>query len=301
MSGLGLLAAALVLATSVAVAFAWRAAQIPTASELRRSVTEQVAAAVEQVGDAIGGALPEAPAVTLSGDPPGFVRVRRPDLPSGPRRVGIQAGHWKTEEAPPALGRILTQTGTNWEGLSEWELNLDIAERVAALLREKGLAVDVLPTTVPPGYLADAFVALHADGDGTGEKSGYKIAHSNRRTPFEDRLVADLRDEYQAATRLDFDAAGITRDMTGYYAFAWSRVRYAAAPHTPSAILEMGFLSNDRDRALMTARADEVAGGIANGILRFLDESPRAALFGQDLLMPPAPALRSGSPAPSVP
>ncbi|MFN2519865.1 MAG: N-acetylmuramoyl-L-alanine amidase [Candidatus Limnocylindria bacterium] len=263
-------------------------------------MTDQVAAAVEQVGDAIGGALPDAPTVSLPGDPPGYIRVRRPDVPPGPRRVGIQAGHWKTQEAPSALGRLLTQTGTSWDGVDEWEVNLDIAERVAVLLRDKGLAVDVLPTTVPPGYLADAFVSLHADGDGTGAKSGYKIAHSTRRTSFEDRLVADLRDEYESATGLEFDATGITRNMTGYYAFAWSRVRYATAPHTPSAIVEMGFLSNDNDRALMTEGADQVAAGIASGILRFLDEVPQQKLFGQDLLLPPTPA-RPASPSPSAP
>lgn len=274
--------------------------QAPTRSQLERSVTDQVAAAVEQVGDAIGGALSDAPTVSLPGDPPGYIRVRRPDVPPGPRRVGIQAGHWKTQEAPPALGRLLTQTGTSWDGVDEWEVNLDIAERVAVLLREKGLAVDVLPTTVPPGYLADAFVSLHADGDGTGGKSGYKIAHSTRRTSFEDRLVADLRDEYESATGLEFDATGITRNMTGYYAFAWNRVRYATAPHTPSAILEMGFLSNDGDRALMTEGADQVAAGIASGILRFLDEVPQQKLFGQDLLLPPTPA-RPASASPSAP
>ncbi|MDP9265016.1 MAG: N-acetylmuramoyl-L-alanine amidase [Chloroflexota bacterium] len=300
-SGRGVLVATLVLVSSLTAALAWRAAQAPAGSPLQRSVTDQLAAAVGQVEDAIAGGIADAPRVSLPGDPPGYVRVRRPDVPPGPRRVGIQAGHWKTQEAPPELGRILTQTGTSWNGLTEWEVNIDVAERVAGLLRDKGLVVDVLPTTIPPGYLADAFVALHADGDGVGDKSGYKVSHSTRRTPFEDRLVADVRAEYEAATGLDFDAAGITRNMTGYYAFAWSRVRYSAAPHTPSAILEMGFLSNDHDRGLMTAQADEVATGIANGILRFLDEVPPATLFGQDLLLPPAPAFRPASPSPSAP
>jgi len=226
-----------------------------------------------------------------SGDPAGFVRIAPPKVPDGPRRVGIQAGHWMTDNVPPELQKLEDQTGASWEGINEVDINLDIAERVATLLRSKGLAVDVLPTTIPAGYVADAVVALHADSDGVGENSGFKMAHSTRRSPYEDQLLNDVKDEYAAATGLDYDATHVTRNMTNYYLFSWNRFRSSTSPFTPSVILEMGYLSNDGDRALMTDQADIVATGIANGILRFLGEVPSTAIFGKDLVLPPTRAF----------
>lgn len=239
------------------------------------------------MADVVGATLKAAD----PGDAPGSVRIAKPTtLPlNGPRKVALQAGHWLTQEAPPELGRILQQTGTSWNGITEVEVNIDIAERVAALLATKGVQAEVLPTTVPPGYLADAFVSLHADGDGTGEKSGFKSARSARRGLFEDRLQTLVNSEFAKATDLHYDANGISRNMTGYYAMAWSRIRYSTSPFTPSMILEMGYLSNDWDRHLMVDKADVLASAIANGILTFLDENPRSKLFGQDLVLPPAP------------
>jgi hypothetical protein len=226
-----------------------------------------------------------------SGDPRGYVRISPPQVPDGPRRVGIQVGHWMTDNVPPELQRLETQTGARWDGINEVDINLDIAQRVAALLQSKGLAVDVLPTSIPAGYVADAVVALHADSDGVGDNSGFKMAHSTRRSPYEDQLLNDVKDEYAAATGLDWDGSRITKAMTQYYLFAWNRYRSSTSPFTPSVILEMGYLSNDGDRGLMIDQADVVATGIANGILRFLGEVPSTAIFGKDLVLPPTRAF----------
>jgi N-acetylmuramoyl-L-alanine amidase-like protein len=226
------------------------------------------------------------------------IRIPKPSIPAGQkRRIGIQVGHWKTDEVPAELGtRITFQTGTSWAGVDEVDVNMDIAERMKAQLTARGYLVDILPTTIPPGYLADVFVALHADGDGTGEKSGFKIAHGSRRGPYEDKLVSDLRDEYGKVTGLEWDATGISRNMTNYFAFNWGRYQHAAAPHTPAAIVEMGFLSNDHDRDLMVDKADGVATAIVNGIQRFLDEVPASKIFGEDLIVPPQRGFPSPSP-----
>jgi len=153
---------------------------------------------------------------------------------------------------------------------------------------------------VPQGYLADAFVALHLDGDGTGEAEGYKLAHGSRRGPFEQQLLQDLSDEYGAATGFAIDP-NTTPAMKGYYGFNWQRYRSATSPFTPSVILEMGFLSNDGDREFIVSKPDVVAAAIANGIERFLSEVPSSELFGKDLLLPPtrrASASPSASPSP---
>ncbi|HEX9437390.1 MAG TPA: N-acetylmuramoyl-L-alanine amidase [Candidatus Limnocylindria bacterium] len=243
-----------------------------------------------------GAAGPPAPSGRPTATPTLYTRIPKPVL-SGPRRVGIQAGHWLTEEAPPELWRLLTQTGTSWNGVTEVEINVDIANRVKAILEPKGIVVDVLPTTIPPSYVADAFVALHGDGDGTGENSGFKMAFSSRRTPFESALLESIKTAYGAATGLAYDPIHISRNMIGYYAMSWQRNKYATAPHTPSVILEMGYVSNDGDRELLTERADVVAEAIATGIVRFLADHPRETLFGQDLLVPLTPQF---APRPSA-
>src|SRR3989442_10298501 len=99
---------------------------------------------------------------------PGTVRIPVPKVPTGPRKVGIQVGHWKVDEAPDELRRLAIQTGTTWRGINEVDVNLDIADRVAKDLRGRGIAVEIFPATVPAGYVADAFIALHPDGAGTG-------------------------------------------------------------------------------------------------------------------------------------
>src|SRR5881628_2216690 len=99
----------------------------PTGSQ---SVYDDGLAAVIGDADTETGAPVAAPGASA------FVRVPRPAAPAGPRRIGLQAGHWRTAEVPAELKRLETLTGTSGGGVSEWELNLDIANRVAAVLRE---------------------------------------------------------------------------------------------------------------------------------------------------------------------
>lgn len=247
--------------------------------------------------------IPGVPPVALA--PPGGaivqtngIRIPKPAMPAGPRRIGIQVGHWQTEDVPAELGtRITYQTGTSWAGISEVDVNMDIAQRIKAQLTARGYIVDIIPTTVPVGYLADVFIALHADGDETEEKSGFKIAHGSRRGPYEDKLVSVLREEYAKVTGLDWDPE-VTRNMTAYFAFNWGRYQHAVVAHTPAAILEMGFLSNGYDRELLVDKADGVATAIVNGIQRFLDDVPRSKIFGEDLVVPQQRGFRSPSPRP---
>lgn len=242
---------------------------------------------------AVGGPFtivpqPTEPATSASGtsSTSSATRVKRPAMPDGPRRIGIQIGHWEAEIAPPELGaRIRTQTGTSWAGINERDINRNIALRLEKILEAEGFIVDVLPVTIPTGYLADAMVSLHGDGDGTGENSGFKLAYSMRRTPYEADLLRSIKDAYGAATGLAYDQARVTRQMTSYYLFNWRRYQNATSPFTPSVILEMGYVSHANDRTLMTRQPDLLASAIASGIVSFLDAHPRESLFGKDLLV----------------
>lgn len=219
----------------------------------------------------------------------GAAQLLPPPVVPGPRRVAIQAGHWKAEEAPDEFPNLRFQGGGSVAGIDEVSLNLDIAEHVAGILRAEGIIVDVLPATIPPGYVADAFISLHADDDGFGSATGFKIVHGFYRGPFEQALVDAVTTEYAKATMLPVND-DVTEDMTDYYAFAWFRYEHALAPHTPAAIIEMGYLSNRDDRAILTDTPEVVAQGLANGVLRFLRSNSREALFADPIVVPTVPA-----------
>jgi N-acetylmuramoyl-L-alanine amidase len=189
-------------------------------------------------------------------------------------RVGLQAGHWLAAEMPDEMSRLRVQTGTYGGGWDEWELALDVAERAALRLQREGIEVDVLPATIPPGYKADAFVALHADGDATGRFSGYKLARASRSQipDVDNRFVEILTETYGAATGLPLDDR-VSRGMLGYYAFASHRFRHAIAPRTPAVILEMGFMTNAHDLSVLLGDRESVAAGISRGVYKFLEET----------------------------
>lgn len=196
----------------------------------------------------------------------------RPD--GTPFKVGIQVGHWKSNELPEELARLRTSTGTRAGGYTEVQVNLDIAQRVKAQLEAQGIIVDLLPATVPPSYDADAFVTIHADGSSSTTNRGFKLATPWRTSRAAQHLLDATTDEYAKATGMPQDGA-ITMNMRGYYAFNNRRHIYAIAQTTPAIIVEMGFLTNPTDRALMTRQPNRIAGGIANGIVRYLNEHDR--------------------------
>jgi N-acetylmuramoyl-L-alanine amidase len=191
--------------------------------------------------------------------------------PPGPKRVGLQAGHWLTEQIPPELRGL--GPGTYAVGRAEWEVNLDIAERTAALLRASGVEAEVLPTTLPVEYKAHAFLSIHADGDDSGARQGFKLGRAAwSATPdADDRLIASITDAYAAMTHMPLDPVGPSRRMTAYYAFNSRRYCHAIQPGTPSAIIEAGYLTSAVDRQILLSDPDAAARGIATGLLRFLD------------------------------
>lgn len=190
--------------------------------------------------------------------------------PPGPKRVGLQAGHWRVEEVPLELKGL--GHGAYGGGKAEWQVNLDIAERAAALLREAGVEAEVLPATIPVEYKAHLFLSIHADGDESGRMRGYKLGRAvwSATPEADDRLMAVFGEAYGQATALPIDPVGPSRRMTAYYAFNSRRYCHAVAPGTPSAILEMGFLSNAADREVLLGDPDAAARGIATGVLRYL-------------------------------
>lgn len=224
---------------------------------------------------------PEEPAAEPN-DPWAMPTARPHDAPP---RVGLQVGHLRSNELPEELARLRTSTGTRWGGVTEAELNLDIVNRIKPLLEAEGVIVDVLPATVPPSYAADAFLAIHADGSANTAARGWKLATPWRASEASKQLMAAVAAAYGPATGLPEDVGGVTVNMKGYYAFNWRRHTHAISRYTPAIIVEMGFMTNAADRAVLFNQPDRVARGIAEGVLAYLrerDPNDTAALVPPD-------------------
>ncbi len=188
--------------------------------------------------------------------------------PDGPVRIALQAGHWRANEAPAELSG-LKDNGTSSQGTAEWEVNLAIAQRAAALLEGMGYVVDVLPAVVPPSYRAHLFISIHADGSGDARASGFRVAAPRNDPTGRAAGVARLLEASYA------DATGIrrlptvTRRMQNYYAFNFQRYVHALHPMTIAVILETGFLTSAADRTVIVDDPDRAARGIAAAVAAF--------------------------------
>ncbi len=190
--------------------------------------------------------------------------------PEGPLRVGVQIGHLDNDKVPEELKALTANTGASFGTVTERELMKQIGEKVRVELEARGVVVDVLPATVPPKYEADAFIALHADGNQNRRARGFKIAGPRRDySGLSERLVSSLTTAYASTTKLPFDDT-ITRRMTAYYAFNWPRYEHAIHPFTPAAIVETGYVTNAVDRAFLINQQEVIASAITDGVMDFL-------------------------------
>jgi N-acetylmuramoyl-L-alanine amidase len=176
-------------------------------------------------------------------------------------RIGVVAGHWGND-----TGAVCP------DGLTEVEINLDVAERVVQTLQALGYQADLLKEFDPrlEGYRADALISIHADScnaypNATPPASGFKVAsvEDSMVPEAEEQLVACLAQCYAARTGMYFHANSITYDMTRYHTF------YEVDGQTPAAIIEIGFMLNDRH--VLTQQPDLVAQAIVQGLVCYIE------------------------------
>ncbi|GEM_PF-5461670 len=193
---------------------------------------------------------------------------------SGIPQVALQVGHWKIEEAPWELRALDPERQAEGGGKMEWEVNLAIAQATAKILEAEGVGVTILPAILPSIYKADVFVSIHADRNpNLPYASGFKAAASAfDQSGKAKRLAQLLEEEYRKTTWLNKETY-IPKSMPYYYAFNSSKFLYAVHPATPAVIIETGYLPNPRDRAIILSNPQMAAQGIAQGILRFLQEA----------------------------
>src|SRR6056297_4342432 len=102
------------------------------------------------------------------------------EKPAGPQKVGIQVGHWQNESMPEELENLERNTGATWGGMTEASVVLVISQLIQQRLQAEGIEAELLPATVPPGYVADVFLSIHADGNVDSGINGFKFAAPRR-------------------------------------------------------------------------------------------------------------------------
>lgn len=183
-------------------------------------------------------------------------------------RVGIVAGH---SGINPDLG-FEDPGAVCPDGLTEVQVNQEIAQRAVRGLNAAGLQADLLEEfdNRLVGYRAVALVSIHADSclPINDDATGFKVsaAQDNAVPDKAQRLVACLADRYEAATGLPYHRFSITRDMTEYHTF------YEINSQTPAVVIETGFLHLDRD--FLTENPQDVARGIVEGVLCYVNNEP---------------------------
>lgn len=192
----------------------------------------------------------------------GFEIAAERVLEGPPKRVGLQVGHWRNWEAGPPLSN---NSGASGGGKTEAEVNLAIANAAAAYLRERGYEVDLLPTLIPKGYEADAVVAIHCDGASNPNRRGFFTDKPRNAGPIATALSKAIDEEYAKATGLTYVYRS-TVNSSQYYGYR------RVSANTPMVLIESGFLTSPADREIIVGRPDLAGLGIANGIMRVLDQ-----------------------------
>jgi len=171
--------------------------------------------------------------------------------------IGIVAGHWQNDS-----GAVCE------DGLTEEQVNLQIATLVQQKLIAEGFKVDLLTEFDDrlSQYKAMILISIHADTCEyiSNEATGFKVAAAMHSFYPEkaNRLVACMADRYQATTGLKYMPNSTTPDMTSYHAFDEIHTE------TTAAIIETGFLNLDRQ--ILTENPDLIAQGIVNGLICYI-------------------------------
>jgi len=178
--------------------------------------------------------------------------------------IGLLAGHWLDTPGEVCL-----------DGLIEADVNADIANRTAQVLRDRGYTVDVFPEydIALLNYQSSAFVAIYAGScaESPLPPSGFKVATSlTAQNPESvNALAVCLSESYGEWINIPFTYEVLNPDHPSFHIFR------DIHSETPAVMIETGSLKTDR--TILINQADRVAEAIAAGIQCFLNQTAGAS------------------------
>lgn len=206
--------------------------------------------------------------------------------PVGPIQVVIDPGHGGPDE----------QGAMDVPGLTEAQLNLQVARSTAAVLTERGIAVALTRNgdyRIPisrRAALADAigpevFISIHHNTPASRPSPVPGTEVYVQSGSDASRRLGGLLYEEVVATLSGFDIEWTARDDAGVLVVlddddedAYGIARY---PTTPAALVEMAYLGNEKEAALLVTPdyREAAADALANGIERYLTTAEEGTGF----------------------
>lgn len=182
-------------------------------------------------------------------------------------RVVLQAGH---------AGRSTGNTGTRApSGFTEQQFTRAVCAAAAPMLRAAGHEAVVIQADEPGDrYAGDAFVSVHADGNGDPGVHGASVGY---RTEEGKQLAQAWKAAYvEQGWSGGFRPDNYTKNLSGYYGTG----RAVSAGNPRACIIEAGFLTNPAEAHQLASHAGQVR--VAAAIVRAVTGAPAVA--------PPNPA-----------